>query len=86
LTIAADLWKRLRFSNVGAITITVPENSTQAFPIGYTIPIRRVAGAGAITIAVAGGVTVNGSAGSTSVPAGGDFALHKIATDTWDFI
>jgi hypothetical protein len=86
LTIAADLWKRLRFSNVGAITITVPENSTQAFPIGYTIPIRRVGGAGAITIAVAGGVTVNGSAGSTSVPEGGDFALHKIATDTWDFI
>lgn len=81
----ADAVRYLRFTNVGAITLTVPTNASVAFPVGTVIPIRRATGAGAITLSITG-VTVNGSAGAPSVAAGANFALQKIATDEWDFI
>jgi hypothetical protein len=49
---------RLEMNNAGANTLTVPLNATVAFPIGTEIKITQV-GAGATTIAGAGGVTVN---------------------------
>jgi hypothetical protein len=80
----SDANKYIRCTNAGAITITVPTDAGVNFPLDTTIYIRRTTSAGAITLSTTG-VTVNDN-DSASVPAGGTFALKKIAANTWDFI
>lgn len=79
----ADAGQYLRFTNAGAITVTVPADAVTNFPVGTQIVLRRTTGAGAVTLA--GTPTVNGDA-SGSVAADGTFALKKVAADEWDFI
>lgn len=73
----------IRCSHASGCAITVPLNATVPFPIGTEIYFRRAVGAGAISLA--GSATINGNAVAT-VPAGANFALKKINTNTWDFI
>lgn len=80
-----DAGKYITFTNAGAITVTVPANASVAFPIGTEIYFRRDTAAGAITLSNAG-VTVNGSSSAPAIPADGNFALKKKATNTWDLI
>ena len=54
----ADRDKVVACTNSGSITITVPNDSTTNFPIGSVVYISRV-GSGAVTLAAAGGVTIN---------------------------
>ena len=70
-------------TNAAAITVTVPPNSSVAYPIGTTIDCEQ-SGAGTVTFAEGSGVTIN-SLGSDKVSAGqyGVFTLIKKATDTW---
>ena len=67
-----------------AITATVPANATTAFPIGTTLNITQW-GAIGVTIAAAGGVTINKAASKTLVLAEqyGVATLWKQGTDTW---
>lgn len=65
----------------GAITLTVPTNATTAFPIGTVIGM--VATGGQITVAAAGGVTVNNASSLTSRATNSMIFLTKLATDTW---
>lgn len=81
----SDAGKYIRFTNAGAITLTIPTNAVTAFPVGTEIVVRRHTGAGAITLSNAG-VTVNNSALAPTIAAEGNFALKKVATDTWDVI
>lgn len=82
--VLTDAGKFIASSTAAAITITIPANSSVAFPIGTKIEIGQV-GAGAIILAPATGVTLNGG----SVVVGFDNGsyqygvLLKIATDTW---
>jgi hypothetical protein len=63
-----------------AITITVPTNAAVAFPVATELVVAQK-GAGATTIAAAGGVTVHGA---TTIPAQyGAVRLVKVATDEW---
>jgi hypothetical protein len=70
--------------NVGsANTVTVPLNSSVAFPIGTQIPVAQY-GAGLTSIVATGGVTINTSSGSLDSP--GQYApmvLEKRGTDEW---
>jgi len=72
-------------NSASAINITIPLNSSVAFPIGTTIDVLRY-GAGAVNIALTSGVTVNGSA---TTPAAsvysryGMVALVKVDTNSW---
>jgi hypothetical protein len=64
-------------------SLTIPLNSTAAFPIGFQKPIYRT-GAGTLSIAVAGGVTVTStSTGVTDQGAEIPMILRKIGTNTW---
>lgn len=67
-----------------AITITVPPNSSVAFPVGTEVHVRQTGAAG-VTIAAGVGVTVNQPASQTKVLAEqyAVVTLKKIATDTW---
>ncbi len=69
--------------NVGsANTLTVPTNSSVAFPIGTRIHVVQT-GSGQTTITPAGGVTVNGTPGLKTRAQWSAVTLVKRATDTW---
>lgn len=63
--------------------MTVPTNASVAFPVGSQIDCSQV-GAGKVTFAPAGGVTINSQAGNLSIAARYvGVSLVKTATDTW---
>jgi hypothetical protein len=80
----ADKGRIVTMSNASANTLTIPPNSSVAFPIGTIINALQI-GAGATTIAGASGVTVNGlSAGTGEIDSRWQgAALTKIGTDSW---
>lgn len=73
----------VRMTSGSSNTVTVPPNSSVAYPVGTQITVLQ-AGAGSTTIAAGSGVTVNnaGAIGSQW----GRRLLTKIATNTWDCI
>jgi hypothetical protein len=78
--VIGDAYYIVEMNNAGANTLTVPLNATVAFEIGTKIWITQT-GAGATSIAGAGGVTVDG-AGAI----GGQWKtskLYKRGTDEW---
>ena len=78
-----DAGKIVTLSNASAITLTVPLNSSVAFATGAMIDLIQI-GAGKVTVAGAGGVTVNSKSGNLSIS--GQYvgaSLLKIGTDSW---
>jgi len=70
-------------SNASANTLTVPPNSSVAFPIGTVIVINNL-GAGTTSVTGGTGVSINGVSTGTFTRdqyAGG--AIQKTGTDTW---
>jgi hypothetical protein len=63
-------------------TITVPPNSSVAFPVGTVINIIQT-GTGTATVAAGAGVTINNAAGLKTREQWSMITLHKRATDTW---
>lgn len=80
--VLSDNGKIVEASNASAITITVPLNSSVAFPVGTQIQILQT-GAGQISIAGASGVTVNANPGLKLRAQWSIATLIKRATDTW---
>lgn len=78
----ADGKKFLTLSNASAITLTVPPNSSVAFPVGTVIALAQL-GAGQVTITPGSGVTVNAVPGLKIAAQYGVAELLKVATDTW---
>lgn len=71
------------FSNAGAITVTVPPNSSVAFSLETTIDCAQL-GAGRVTFAAGAGVTIRSAGGLLRLRgqySGG--TLRKIGTDEW---
>ncbi len=80
--VLADKDKLVEISNASANTLTVPANSTAAFPIGTQITVLQT-GAGQTTIAGAVGVTIDATPGLKIRARWGGVTLIKRATDTW---
>ena len=81
--VLADVGKLITLSNAAAITLTVPPNSSAAFPTGTQITITQT-GAGQVTVAEGSGVTVNSADAALGLRAQYSTAtLIKTATDTW---
>lgn len=80
--VLTDGTKWLELSNAAAVTLTVPPNSSVAFPVGTVIQGMQT-GAGQVTIVAGVGVTLNGSPGLKVAAQYGSFGLIKVATDTW---
>jgi len=72
----------LELSSASAITLTIPANSTTAYPVGTSIDILQT-GAGQVTVAGAAGVTVNATPGLKLRAQWSSASLFKRATDTW---
>ena len=79
----SDLGALVELNNASPVTLTVPLESSVAFAVGDRIDIVQT-GAGQVTVAVAGGVTVN--AYDNQLKLNGQWAaatLIKRATNTW---
>jgi len=82
--VLADASKHVSMSNASANTLTVPPNSSVAFPTGTRLMVEQK-GAGSTTIAAGAGVTINAPA-SVALEIGEQYSsrgLLKTATDTW---
>ena len=81
-----DNGKYIRTTNAAATTVTIPPNSSVAFPVGAEIVVFQ-AGAGTVTFAAGAGVTINSKDSALSISAQYAAATcKKVATDTWDLI
>ena len=79
LTDSSDL---VEISNASANNLTVPLNSSVAFPVGAQINILQT-GAGQTTVVATGGVTINATPGLKLRTQWSAATLIKRATDTW---
>ena len=77
-----DKDKLVEISNASANTLTVPLNSSVAFPIGTQITILQT-GTGATTITATGGVTINATPGLILRAQWSSVTLIKRAENTW---
>ena len=69
--------------NASAVTVNVPTNASQAFPVGTEIDIIQ-AGAGTVGLVPASGVNLNGA--NTPIPITaqwGAITIKQIETDRW---
>ena len=81
--VLADAYKLVEMNVATGNTLTIPLNSSVAFPTGTQITVIQT-GAGQTTIAGTSGVTVNSKDGNLKIA--GQWAsatLIKRATDTW---
>ena len=81
--VSRDATKLSTFNNAGAITVTVPPNSSVPWPLGTEIEFAQL-GAGQVTVAAGGGVTVNGTPGLKLRAQHSRAKLIKTGTDTWN--
>jgi hypothetical protein len=81
-TVLADAGKLVEVSNASANNLTVPLNSSVAYPIGTQINILQT-GAGQTTVVATGGVTINATPGLKLRAQWSSATLIKRATDTW---
>ena len=85
--VLADLRNKLvTYANASAIAVTIPLNSSVAFPIGTSINIAQT-GAGQVTVSGAVGVTIRSTGASATTPKTrviySAITCIKIATDEW---
>ncbi|HEV7283658.1 MAG TPA: hypothetical protein VGN75_02295, partial [Kaistia sp.] len=81
--VLGDKGKVVEMNNASANTLTVPPNSSVAFPIGTWIDLRQL-GAGQTTVAPGAGVTIRSNGSKLKLT--GQYAgatLTKRATDEW---
>jgi uncharacterized membrane protein len=74
--------KLVELSNTAAITVTVPLNSSVAFPVGSQIMLLQT-NTGQVTVAGAGGVTINGNPGLKLRAQWSSATIIKRAENTW---
>ena len=83
----ADLRNKLvTYANAGSIAVTIPLNSSVAFPVGTSINIAQT-GAGQVTVAGESGVTIRSTGATATTPKTraqySAITCIKIATDEW---
>jgi hypothetical protein len=81
--VLADAGKVVQMDVASANTLTVPPNSSVAFPTGTVISVWQK-GAGQTTIAAGAGVTLRAPDGLVIGLQYGAASLRKVATDEWE--
>lgn len=77
-----DLGKLVELNNGSAITLTVPDDSTAYFLVGDRVDLVQT-GVGQVTVAGAGGVTVNATPGLKLATQWSAATLIKRSANTW---
>jgi hypothetical protein len=81
-TVLGDKDKLIEMNVASGNTLTIPPNSSVAYPVGTQIRILQV-GAGQTTLTPGAGVTINGTPGLKLRAQWSSATLIKRATDTW---
>jgi hypothetical protein len=77
-----DAHKTVECSNANPVTVTVPPNSSVAFPVGTEIRVAQV-GTGVVTIAQGAGVTINKPSTFVLRVQWSQVLLRKRGSDLW---
>jgi hypothetical protein len=77
-----DVDKMLLLTAATAVAVSIPLNSTTAFPLGSTINLTQY-GAGQVTISGVSGVTVNSTPGAKTRAQYSAVSVIKVDTDSW---
>lgn len=81
--VLGDAGKTVEMNLGSDLTLTVPPNSSVAFPVGTIIEVARY-GSGGVTIAAGSGVTIRSRGGLLTIGNRyGAVSLRKRATDEW---
>ena len=84
--VIADDTSLVTLANASAIAVTIPLNSSVAFPIGACVDLVQF-GAGQVTVAGASGVTLVSTGGTSATPKtrvqNSAITLRKLGTDSW---
>jgi hypothetical protein len=80
--VLTDASKLVTLNNASAITLTIPPNSSVAFPVGTKVDLCQL-GAGTVTVAEGAGVTVNATPTKDFRAQYSAASCIKIATDEW---
>jgi hypothetical protein len=80
--VLGDAGKLVELSNTSAITLTVPPNSSVAYPVGTQINLLQT-NTGQVTVAQGSGVTVNAAPGLKLTGRWSAATLIKRSTDAW---
>ena len=80
--VLADQSKMIEISSASATNLTIPLNSSVAFPTGTSIIVLQT-GAGQITVVPTGGVTANATPGLKTRTQWSMLTLIKRDTNTW---
>ena len=80
--VLADQGKLVTCSNAGAITVTLPSNATQAFPVGTQVDFV-VLGAGMVTFVAGSSATVNGTPSLVTRAQYSAVTAIKVSTNGW---
>lgn len=79
-----DVGKTILRTNAGAQTLTMPQNSAVAFPIGSSFAVIAQ-GAGALTVQAGAGATIEKKGSTTAVIiAKGRVVCTKVGTNAWN--
>lgn len=80
--VLTDAGKVVEMNNAASNTLTIPPNSSVAFPINTVIEVHQY-GAGATSVAQGSGVTLRPSSPQTVTGQYRSMRLRKRATDEW---
>jgi len=83
--VAVDENTMVTLANAAAITVTMPSDATQAFPIGAEVDFLQL-GAGQVTFAAGSGATVNGTPSLKTRAQYSACTAKKIAANAWVMI
>jgi len=82
--VLADANNCVTMNNASPNTLTVPPNSSVAFPVGTRITVTALNAA--TTVTPGAGVTFQFPSGAVAAAQNGAFTLKKVATDTWEWV
>lgn len=80
--VLADFGKTIETTSASAVSVTVPPNSSVAFPIGVIIDVCQI-GVGTVTVVQGSGVTIRTSTTLVLRAQYSTVSLRKRATDEW---
>ena len=80
--VVADENTMVTLSNAATITVTLPSNATQAFPVGAEVDFAQI-GAGQVTFAAGSGATANATPGLKLRAQWSAATAKKISTNGW---
>jgi len=80
--VLADKGKAVEVTSASATNVTVPPNSSVAYPIGTVIEVAQL-GTGQVTLVAGAGVTLQTPSSLLTRAQFSSLSLRKRATDTW---